>query len=908
MKVKHYAEAVFASTLLAAGFQTTAMAQAVGGADELLEVIITGTRRVGMTATDSPAPVQLISADALKESAQPDLMNQIANQIPSYIAQQRGGDMAQQTLTAALRALSPNHTLVLVNGKRRHTTSNISTAGAGPADLAFIPTSAIASTEVLTDGAAALYGSDAIAGVINFITKKDYNGGSLDFRTSDYQDGGGLTKNLQGSYGMGNDDGYFNLAFELEDREPVSRAGLYGPALCVADVPACEAAIAAGQVSGAYRNYIKYDQGMLFADTYPNINQIRNSGSYERQIFLANGGWYLDDGTELYGWGSFGNKESRSFQNYRRPSQDGGFDANGDGTIDSAEKAINKYPYGFFPKQQGDEVDYALALGITGEMFDWNYDLSTVYGANEMDVFTLDSMNFSLWNKYGTSPEDFYDGTFSASQWTTSLGLNKDFEVGLAGPLTIAAGMEYREDTYGIAQGEPASWYGAGASSFPGYGPAAAGDWSRNNTSFYVNAIFNPMDSWIVDLAARYEKFSDLDAQSVYKFTTRYDFNDSFAMRFTASTGFRAPNLGESQYSTIAVGPTSATLRLAGSSDTVGQMGYNPLAPEQSDNYSLGFVFTPVNNLTTTLDFYQITLRDRVDGVSISYASAQDDIPPSATYLATGQWDTLQPDPGDIDRDGVRDAQYNLVVGEILASGGYIGRDANGLPNPNSIYGGSFDSTARANINVAFNNNLFDTKTSGVDWIATYNTDFDWGSIRWHMSANYNRTEVLSSVISAAGIPALNDATIENMENGDVRYRVNLGATLSWDKLTLSIREQFYGPSYTVSNTSRNGAQWAATKGEFEEIPELSSASTVFYKNPYEAMALTNVELTYDFNDAVSLSVGGDNVFNQYPNKVEQSLYDFNANRYVYDAGVYKIGHPIGYFGARWFAKVAVEF
>ncbi|MCB1670372.1 MAG: TonB-dependent receptor [Gammaproteobacteria bacterium] len=909
---KNCAKVIFATSLLSAGISISniALAQAVAGpgAGAVEQIIITGTRREGMTVSGSPAPIQLISAEALKESAAPDLMNQIANQIPSYIAEQRGGDMAQQTLTASLRALSPNHTLVLVNGKRRHTTSNISTAGYGPADLAFIPSSAISNTEVLTDGAAALYGSDAIAGVINLITKQNYNGGSIDFRTSEYKDGGGFTTNLQGSYGFSNDAGYFNVAVELEDREPVSRAGLYGPALCVADEEACLAAIDAGQVSSSYRNYIKYDQGMLFTDTYPNINQIRNTGRYEREIAFLDAGFNLDDGTEIYAWGSFGNKTSTSFQNYRRPSQDGGFDSNGDGSIDADERAINKYAYGFFPKQRGSETDYSLAVGITGEMFGWDYDLGTVYGSNEMDVYTLDSMNFTLWNETGRSQEDFYDGTFSASQWTTNLGINRDFEVGLAGPLTLAAGLEYREDTYGIDQGEPASWYGAGASSFPGYGPTAAGDWARENTSFYVNAIFNPLDNWIVDLAARSEQFSDLDNESVYKLTTRYDFNDSFAMRFTASTGFRAPNLGESQYNTVAVGPTSATLRLAGSGAAVGEMGYPPLAPEKSENLSLGFVLTPIDNLTTTVDFYQIKLKDRVRGVSIAYARGQDDNPPSATYLATGEWNTLLPDPGDIDLDGVRDASYNPIVGEILASQGYIGRDENGLPNPNAMYGGSFDTTARANISVAFNNNLFDTKTTGVDWITTYNTDFDWVNIRWHLSANYNNTEVLSSVVSKAGIPALNDATIEGLENGEVKYRANLGATFRFDKLTVGIRQQFFGPSYDVSNTSRNGAQWAATQNDFEEIKSISTASTVFYKNEYDAMSLTNVELSYRFNDMFNFTLGGDNIFNQYPNKVERSLYDYNAGRYVYDSGIYKIGHPIGYFGARWYAKMSAEF
>src|SRR5690606_12561378 len=230
-------EYVLASCVMTAGFTPNALAQAASGpAAEISEILITGTRRSGMAVSDSPAPVQMITNDVLVESGAPDLMNAIANQVPSYNAEQRGTDMASQTLTASMRALSPNHSLVLVNGKRRHITSNVgASSGSAATDLSFIPSSSINHMEVLTDGAAALYGSDAIAGVINIILKDDYEGGSIRTNVSEYSHGGGYTSNVQANYGFGGPDAFVNMGLEFEERETVSRSVVYGPAVCVAN-------------------------------------------------------------------------------------------------------------------------------------------------------------------------------------------------------------------------------------------------------------------------------------------------------------------------------------------------------------------------------------------------------------------------------------------------------------------------------------------------------------------------------------------------------------------------------------------------------------------------------------------------------------------------------------------------
>src|SRR5688572_24203505 len=334
----------FAACLLSAGFVPNVLAQAVSDADDIMagagvieEIITTGTRRTRMAVSDSPAPIQLINSDMLEESGAPDLMNTIAMQVPSFNANQRGTDAANQTLTASMRSLSPNHALVLVNGKRRHITSNVgASSGSAATDLSFIPTSAIARIEVLTDGAAALYGSDAIAGVVNIILDEDYDSGGIRTNVSEYEDGGGFTTNVQGKVGFGGEDAYVNLSMETEDRETVSRSIVYGPAVCVANAVECLNRLNNGSPSGytvssAARTFLQRDSAMQYHPDYPAINRVGDPPEIKRSAIFFNGGYSLSETTELYGFGSVGQKEASSVQTYRRPSQDGGVDVDGDG-------------------------------------------------------------------------------------------------------------------------------------------------------------------------------------------------------------------------------------------------------------------------------------------------------------------------------------------------------------------------------------------------------------------------------------------------------------------------------------------------------------------------------------------------------------------------------------------------
>jgi len=636
-------------------------------------------------------------------------------------------------------------------------------------------------------------------------------------------------------------------------------------------------------------------------------------------IITLNGGH--EEHMQLYGHGSFGEKQAKSEENYRRPSQDGGVDLNGDGdrsdTVNGVEeRTVHKYPYGFLPYEESDERDYEVAVGLKGDTAGWNWDVASVYGKSKMDVFTTNSMNFTLWNETGYSQEDFYDGTYWSSQWANTVNLSKDFDIGLANPMTIATGGEYRIDKYGIKPGEPASYYGAGASSFPGYNPATnTGSYDRDAYAGFVNVILEPTDSWIVDLAGRYENYSDFGEETVGKITSRYDIFDWLAVRGTASTGFRAPTLGEEYYSAVNVGPTSASPQLQPNGPGAAALGFGGgLQPETSKNFSFGFVFSDlIPRLTMTLDAYEITIDDRIQRGSFAFSTGQSANtrtgctpgtlgPDGQPRNCLGQTPNGNlPDPADTNGDGVPDDQFNQALGQALVDFGYIGD-----PNDPSAPGGSLDPTARASISVSLFNNSLSTRTRGLDFVANYMTPFDWGRIDWSASANYNEMEVLDVKAAPAelgGASMYSAVSLLNMETGDPKYRINLGARITAGDFTFNIRETIYGPQYTLSSAG-SYPQVVRDTLELETVN-----GTLYYKNEIGVLATTNIEMAWRPVEDVKLTIGADNVFNQYPDKVPQAIWDYNITSYRQTSGrQYQSGSPIGYFGRKLYAKISKDF
>jgi len=749
---------------------------------ELEAVIVTGTRTTGMKAVDSPAPITVLGGDVLKKTGQPDMIQALAQNVPSFNAQAFGGDTANLTLSAKLRGLSPNHALVLVNGKRRHGTANLAVLG-GPfqggasADLNFIPLASVDHVEVLLEGAAAQYGTDAIAGVINIIQKKSTTGGEIVLSGGKYFDGGGDTGDFTANVGFApNDKSYLNITGETKyhgfsfrgDSDPRTLNTPYN--------------------TGSSSKLANYPQ-IATASDYPYMNRIAGDAQYRLSTLAYNFGYEVTPDIELYSFGTYGYKKSQAYENYRVPNLVVGKD----GTV--------ARPLGFSPKESITEHDYAVTGGASGVLAGWNFDLSSTYGKDDESVNVLNSLNRSLYidssttTTKGFSPSNFHAGDFIGSQWSTTLDVTHDFDVGLAGPLTFAAGAEYREETYEIKAGDEGSRYKEGSQSYPGFSLTDAGKHDRDNKAVYVDLAVKPIEALQLDGAVRYEKFSDFGDTTVAKLTGRYDFSPAFAVRATASTGFRAPTLAEEFYSATNVSPTSAFVQLPPNSAAAKLVGVNGLKPEKSDNYSVGFVTHLVPKLTMTLDLYEIKIKDRIVG--------------SGSLFGSG---------GAINSPA--------VLAAIVANGNVL------------------DSTVtQTGINI-FTNGL-DTRTKGADFVATYSSDFDdWGQVDWSLTANYTKTEVTRIAPPpsqlAAGVSLFDKTAISNLEDTAPKYRVVFGELWSKDKWTVNLKESLYGPA----------SQWASRTGATYYKTEIKAAVLVDLDVSYQA--LESVKLSIGANNLLN--------------------------------------------------------
>jgi iron complex outermembrane receptor protein len=776
------------------------------------EIIVTGTRRTGMAAADSPAPIQLLDTGTLEKVGQPDLIQALAQNVPSFSAQAFGGDTAALTLSAKLRGLSPNHALVLINGKRRHTTANLAVLsgayqGGAAADLSFIPVAAIERIEVLQDGAAAQYGTDAIAGVVNIILKNGDDGGKVGASTGGYFDGGGDTYDATGNIGFGSGDGTFlNLTTEVKYHDRSERGGI-DPRVVdptnLANMP-------------QLRNM----------PGYPKVNLIQGDAEYRLSIATFNAGMNVGDATELYSFGSYGRKHAKAYENYRMPN-----------------RIPDLYPLGFNPQEESKEQDYGVTVGIKGTAFgEWRWDLATTYGKDDVEINTIKSGNVSLYNDTGFTPTDFHAGDFIATQWTTNFDMSREFEVGMAGPLNVAFGLEQREESYEIKPGDEFARYKEGSQSFPGFALTDAGKHDRDNVAAYVDFAFSPVDKLQLDVAGRYEDFSDFGDASVGKLTGRYDFTEQFAMRGTFSTGFRAPTLAEEYYSATNVSPSSAFVQLPPNSPAAALIGVKPLKAEKSTNFSIGLVMRPTEGVTMTLDAYQIEVDDRVVGSG---------------------------------------SLYGLLDGEVVSPAVTAAIAANG-----NVLDPDVETTG---INV-FSNGL-DTRTQGAELVVAFDSDFDgWGTVDWSIAANYNHTEVTRIKEAPAQLApqSLFDRTaIADLETAFPEYRVVMGATWTLDKFSATLRETVFGEASTFE--SRDG--------------------TNYYKNEIGVTPITDLELSYQFTDAVKFSLGANNLFNEYPDQKNPALLaDYRSHLDNSAVAIYPSFSSFGINGGYYYGKLGFSF
>ncbi len=808
-----------------------ALAQTAPAAATVEDIVVTGTRQIGVKAADSPAPVQLVGSEALSRTGNPDLAASLEVAVPSLNIQTTGGDMAALNVQATLRGLSPNDTLVLIDGKRRHTTANLAVDGGSPysgaatTDLSFIPVGAIDHVEVLTDGAAAQYGTDAIAGVVNIILKKANHGGTLTGQGGEYYDG-------QGASGSGS----FNAGFDLGGK-----------------------GFANVTIENRYHNYtitgfgdsrFQNADGSLKAQSYPNSNvtQAANfpkengvNGDPQFNIYngLLNVGYDITDKVQFYAFGTFGDRNAQHFENYRTPSKVSG--------VTSTGTTVYPLPLGFDPSEKIEETDFSITGGLRGAIEGWNWDVSSTYGGDKVNVYVVDSANAQLFpviQKGSSSPvapqRTFYNGQFRTTDLTNDINISKDFSVGLASPLNVAFGAEQRTETYAIAAGEPASYYGAGAQSFDGYTPLDAGSYSRTYEAVYGDLAADIVTGLHVDLAGRYEHYSDFGDTEVGKLTARYDFNPMIAIRGTVSTGFRAPTLAEEYYSGTNVSPYSASVQLPPNSAAAQVAGFSTLKPEKSDNYSVGIVAHPMDHLQITADLYEIDLKDRILVSGFIYGT-------------------------------------NTVGGKLITV-------SQGVQNAIAARGVTLDSGLSYTGIVTFTN-AADTKTQGLELTANYASDFgEYGHVDWTVGFNMNQT----SVTKVVSLPT----QVQNASQGQVSYltpnaytaltsatprdKVILQAYWRLGKFDVNARETVYGST----------AQWSGNNSVFEKIG---------------TTGITDLEVGYKVTPQVKLDVGANNLFNTLPPTAGPEA----------GGRVYKVPYgfsPWGTNGGLWYGRITLTF
>jgi iron complex outermembrane receptor protein len=745
----------------------------------LQAVIVTGTRAQNRTDSTSLSPIDVIPASALQSTGTNELATALARLIPSLnFPRPAATDTTDSQRPAQLRGLAPDEVLVLVDGKRWHTSALVNTdgsigRGSAPVDLNTIPLSAIDHIEVLRDGASAQYGSDAIAGVINIILKHGAQGGSIELDGGQYDKGGGRQWLGSANFGipLGGDKGWLRISLDDGHQDPTNQGG--------ADV-----------------RYPQLGEKQVFGD--PSVSQ--------HNLFL-NTQYDITNNVQFYAFGSYHERNAISDELYRNPYLY-------PSAVAPAISAI--YPNGYQPLLQARSTDQALVAGVRGTTPDgWRWDVSANYGGNRVSLDTINTANYAFLNDFGYTPTTFFDGTVSAAQQAVDVDVAKDLNVGwLPNSVTLAFGAEYLRDTYSISAGDPSSYYvgtsgvSGGAQGFSGYSPVNTGSWSRSDIAEYVSLETNLTDKLGTSVSVRHEDYNDFGNTVSGALAARYDFTDRFALRASASTGFRAPSLAQEDYSQIGslyLTPSSAgpgvapgiyqTGLLPVDNPVAQLLGAQALRPEKSHNYTVGAVFNPIDALTLTFDIYQIQIYNRI--VLSSTLSGLND-PVVVDYLAS---------------HGITDVAYSSAQ---------------------------------------YFTNAVNTRTQGGDLVGSYRSDFgNGGVLNSTLSYNYNRTQVSGVEPNPPQLDALG-LQLERVSYRDVKGL--LANSTPRSKL-------IFNENYTLGHWAFNGN--LTRYGSFTAY----SNDTYLLNQTFSPQWVLDLAGSYNL-DNWTFTVGVDNATNSYPDKV----------------------------------------
>ena len=551
-------------------------------------LIVTGTRVTDRTVAESTSPIDIITPETLQATGTTELATALSRALPSLnFPRPAITDGTSAIRPAQLRGLAPDQVLVLVNGKRRHTTALLNVngsqgRGSSPVDLNAIPMAAIERIEVLRDGASAQYGSDAIAGVINVVLKGSGAGSSIDARYGQYSAGDGAQWNLSGDHGVVlANGGFVHLAGQFGEQDATNRARPY-----------------AGTSPGGNNPQLG-EKRFIYGD--PDV---------EHWGFSLNAEVPLGERATLYGFGMFSERDITSFAFFRAPGNPN-------------QNVPQIHPDGFVPNINNIADDRSLVAGVRGEAGAWNWDASYNWGLNHLEFFMRNTVNASLG---ADSPTSFFAGALETTQNIFNFDVSRELDWGLAYPANLALGVEYREEKWNQSPGEPDSWrqgplpppVASGSQGFPGYRPTDAGHHDRDSWAVYADLEADFTEQFSAGAAVRHEDYSDFGSQTSGKLSGRFEFSEAAALRGTVASGFRAPSLSQQFFQTtsttfIAGFPDPFEIRtFPATSDVAQALGAEPLRPEESLSYSLGLVLQPADALYVTIDAYQVDVDDRI--------------------------------------------------------------------------------------------------------------------------------------------------------------------------------------------------------------------------------------------------------------------------------------------------------
>jgi iron complex outermembrane receptor protein len=876
---------LFASTAIVASLllSDAASAQEVTAPEDAQsDVVVLGTRRTDRTLANSPSPVDVISASELNAQPAANMIDALKNIVPSFYAGQNSiSDASTFVRSPSLRGLSGDQVLVMLNGKRYNRSALVQVYGGsdtglgrgaqGP-DISAIPSLAIGNLQVLREGATAQYGSDAIAGVLNYGLRQD-QGIELVGRAGQYYKGDGESYQIAGNAGVKGDWGFINVTGEYTDDGQTSR-GVTRPSAAnfAANFPGLAAQL----------------------PNYPLPVQIWGNSPSHGFKSVYNSAINVTENSKIYVFANYAQSTGNQSFNYRPSVSSTAVDSNGVVRNQGANGAFNNtfyltpcpagnatcpaggfvqnantfrfsslYPAGFTPRFVGKTQEVYGVLGYKGTSGAFSYDLSGTLARNKLSLSMYSSANFS----YGPATQTSFDfGDLIQKE----INLNADFtyaaDVGFAAPLTISAGGEFRKETYEQTAGDLQSYgagpysvaqrlytltapgvytfsgttaaQGVGASGYAGTSPQTAGKFSQKAYAAYVGLETDITEALTVGAAGRYEHYNTFGDAWVGKINALYKVAEPFSIRGSFGTGFHAPSPGQSNVSIVTTSFNNGVAFQAGTYPTntavAKYYGATNLSPEKSTNYGLGFILEPISGMTVTVDGYQINLRNRI-GLTSPFIVTAADLAAQPALLPVGV-------------------------------GGQVQYFTNG----------------------------FRTRTRGVDVVATYRTKLSEADLNFSLAYNYNKTKVTDYNARIISFPILIDA-----ENLAPKHRVVFNGNWSLENLSFNVRENYYSSftsaqDYGVTNILTNGVVTGATPNQV-----------------FGGKFTTDVELSYTFADHFTLSVGAQNLLDEHPDRLAATstvqLYPITGG--TSDGQVYpRNGGPFGFNGGFYYTRLRVKY